>query len=336
MSTALAGGPTRIVASCAVLAALVLSGCTSSSTHGTAGSSASARPSSSPSRAPHRLPAKATSSAPDPVAVAHAEHSAGRVLRVTIPSSTTFRPQPAFVYLPPAQQAHPDRPLPVLELLHGTPGVPSDWFDRGSLLATANGFAAKHGGQSPVIVVPDINGTRRADSECIRTTYGGDVETYLTRDVVAWVRHRYARTVGTRRWWVAGLSEGGLCSIMLALRHPTIYSSFGDFSGLLRPVVEHVTPAQSDQILYRGSTTARLQHDPSWLLAHHRYPGLYGWFATGSSDRRTLAAQSTLVPAARKAGIVVHAETQPGKHAWPVWTYELRALLPWLWARDRG
>jgi S-formylglutathione hydrolase FrmB len=256
-------------------------------------------------------------------------------VRVTIPASTSFRPGPAFLYLPPAQRAHPDRPLPVLELLHGTPGQPSDWFDRGSLVATADAFAAKHAGMAPIIVVPDINGARRADSECIRTTYGGDVETYLTRDVVAWVRHRYARTVGKRRWWVAGLSEGGLCSIMLALRH-SIYSAFGDFSGLLSPQVEHVTLAESNRILFGNSTTARLQHDPGWLLAHHDYRGRYGWFATGASDSRTLAAQTVLVRAARAAHVIVHAETQPGRHAWPVWTYELRALLPWLWARARG
>jgi S-formylglutathione hydrolase FrmB len=240
------------------------------------------------------------------------------------------------VYLPPAQRTHPTRALPVLELLHGTPGLPSDWFERGDLLATANAFAAAHGGMAPVIVVPDINGARRADSECIRTTYGGDVETYLTRDVVAWVRHRYARTVGTRRWWVAGLSEGGLCSIVLTLRHPTVYSAFGDFSGLVRPIVEHETVARSNQILYGNSTTARLQHDPAWLLAHRTYRGLYAWFATGASDKKTMDAQTVLARGVRAERLPVHTETRPGKHEWAVWTYELRALLPWLWARARG
>jgi len=266
--------------------------------------------------------------------VARSVRGGGRVQRVLIPSSTTYRPRPALVYVPAAIQHHAGPAVPVLELLHGTPGQPVDWFSPGDLLATANAFAAAHHGSAPIVVVPDVNGATRADSECIRTAGGDDVETYLTRDVVGWVRHRYARDVGTRPWWVAGLSEGGVCSIMLALRHPATYSAFGDFSGLVRPKVEHETPAQSDQVLFAGDPARRNAHDPGWLLTHRHYRRLYAWFGVGAADRVPRAAQTTLVAAARAAHLTVHEETRPGRHVWTVWAYELRALLPWLWTHD--
>jgi S-formylglutathione hydrolase FrmB len=220
----------------------------------------------------------------------------------------------------------------VLELLHGTPGAPSDWFVKGSLRATADAFARAHGGMAPLVVVPDINGAQHADSECIRTATGGNVETFLTRDVVSWVRTHYAKAVGTARWWVAGLSEGGLCSAMLALRHPDLYAAFGDLSGLLAPRVEHVTAAQSDLQLYGGNATARREHQPLWLLQHRRYADLRGWFTSGASDTRVLAAQRALLAAARAAGLPTHAQLLPGRHTWTVWSTGLRDLLPWLWA----
>ena len=268
---------------------------------------------------------------PDPVRAARSVRGGGRVLRVAIPSSTAFRPRPAYLYLPPVLFRHPGRRLPVLELLHGTPGQPSDWFTGGGLLASANAFAAAHHGFAPIVVVPDLNGAKRADSECIRTASGANVETYLTRDVVSWVRHRYGREVGSRRWSVAGLSEGGLCSIMLTLRHPTTYTVFGDFSGLMSPQVEHQTAAQSDQTLFGGSAADKAAHDPHWLLTHRHYARLYGWFGVGDADPRPLRAQRVLSAAARAAHLTVHTETRPGKHVWTIWAYELHAFLPWMW-----
>ena len=47
-------------------------------------------------------------------------------------------------------------------LLHGTPGDPTDWTDGGLAPATADAWAAEHGGAAPVLVMPDINGCSRA------------------------------------------------------------------------------------------------------------------------------------------------------------------------------
>jgi S-formylglutathione hydrolase FrmB len=316
------------------VAMLTLAACTSS-----------ARP-SRPSPTPSRTPAPAVSTASgSPRPNGAASESArvqglvngsrkdryGRVVRVDIPASDGFRPRPAFLYLPRVLKTHPGVHLPVLELLHGTPGQPADWLTSGNLLATADAFAAAHHGAAPVIVVPDINGSRRADSECVRTATGVPVERYLTEDVVRFVRTRVRPNVGTRRWWVAGLSEGGLCAANLALRHPALYSAFGDMSGLARPIVEHMTQAASDRQLFGDDVAARLEHDPVWLLRHRRYPRLHAWLVCGDADLQVRRAQATLVDALRAAHVPVVAGLRPGKHVWPIWSSGLREVIPWFW-----
>ena len=221
----------------------------------------------------------------------------------------------------------------MLEILHGTPGAPNDWLIRGRLRSTADAFAAAHGGRAPIVVMPDINGSWRADSECIRTASGEDVERYLTSDVVSYVRKAFRSTVGRARWWLVGVSEGGLCAAMLALRHPTTYSAFGDLSGLSRPVVEHVSAAASVRQLFGTDATAQREHDVVWLLQHHRYPALRGWFECGAADTEVCVAQAAVVAAAAPAGMPTKAAVVPGKHGWSIWQGSLRRLLPWLWAR---
>lgn len=257
----------------------------------------------------------------------------GQILAQEIAGVPGFRPRLALIYVPPALRIHHDRQVPVLELLHGSPGGPPDWFNRadGDLQATVDAFASAHHGLAPLIVLPDINGAQHADTECVRTPGGADVERYLTHDVVAYVRARFPAVVGNQRWWIAGLSEGGYCAAMLALRHPTTYSAFGDMSGAGRPTIDHLRQAISDRILFGNDSTARLTHDVLWLLTHHRYPALRGWFACGANDIRTRRTQTAVVSAARAAGIHAVGHMRPGGHSWTIWRRALRKLLPWLW-----
>lgn len=261
-----------------------------------------------------------------------ARPSGGAVLKlVNIPASDGYRPRPAYIYLPPAAIAHPRQRLPVLELLHGEPGAPDNWIDLGHLIQTVNAFSSRHHGQAPVVVMPDLNGSKHADSQCIRTAGGTDTESYLTSDVSSWVRRHYGSIVGSAKWWIAGMSEGGVCSLMLALRHPQLYSALGDLSGLAAPLVNHLTRAASDQQLYRNDLQAKRQHEPLWLLAHKKYRGFPAWFECGSNDKEGLTQQAIVVAAARAAGLRTHVSFLPGGHRWAVWARAFTAMLPWLW-----
>ncbi len=260
----------------------------------------------------------------------------GQIVTLDVPATASqFTARSTEVYLPPAWFAKNRPLLPVVMLLHGEPGSPQDWIDGGQAQATADAFAAAHGGFAPVLVMPDVNGSLDGDTECVDSPLG-DAETYLTVDVPTAV----VRVLGTqdpgRPWAVAGLSEGGSCALMLALRHPDRFSAFGDYSGLVGPRLGDTNADTTSTVaqLFGGSQQAFAAHEPSTLLGERRYPRLGGWFEVGDADTEPLAATWALVPAARAAGIRTCVVIVPGGgHTFAVWSDAFQRSLPWLAGR---
>ncbi len=258
---------------------------------------------------------------------------AGQIVSLDIPGTASrFAARPAQVYLPPAWFARERARLPVVMLLHGEPGSPQDWIDGGQAQETADEFAERHAGLAPVLVMPDVNGALDADTECVDSPLG-NAETYLTVDVPAAV----VRVLGTQApghaWAVAGLSEGGSCALMLALRHPDRFGAFGDYSGLLGPRLGDTNADTASTVaqLFGGSQQAFDAHEPIDLLAARRYPRLGGWFEVGDADGQPYAAIGRLVPAARSAGIASCLVVLPGEgHTFAVWSDAFTRSLPWL------
>jgi S-formylglutathione hydrolase FrmB len=259
----------------------------------------------------------------------------GVVVSMDIPARYSHFPaRPAQVYVPPAWFAHPRPKLPVVVLLHGTPGGPEDWLDGGRATVTADAWAHDHGGVAPILVMPDINGTADGDTECVDSARGR-AETYLSTDVPAFIRSRLVtRDVG-HDWAVAGMSEGGSCAAMLALRHPAVYSTFGDYGGLAGPRTGTTNdPAGTVDTLFAGSRDAFDQHEPARLLAGGHFPGLGGWFESGSDDGDPLAAAKQLEPLSTAAGIDTHLVVVPrAGHSPDVWQTAFADSLPWLAGR---
>jgi S-formylglutathione hydrolase FrmB len=260
----------------------------------------------------------------------------GQIVSLDVPATASgFSARPTQVYLPPAWFAKDRSRLPVVLLLHGEPGSPQDWIDGGQAQSTADAFAQAHGGLAPVLVIPDVNGSIDADTECVDSPLG-HAETYLTVDVPKAV----VGVLGTREpgtaWAVAGLSEGGSCAIMLALRHPGLFGAFGDYSGLLGPRLGDTNADTADTVaqLFGGSQQAFEAHEPIDLLSARRYPGLAGWFEVGDADQQPYAAIQQLVGAARAAGIRSCLVVLPGQeHTFAVWSDAFSRSLPWLSGR---
>lgn len=262
----------------------------------------------------------------------------GQVVPLTVaPTASNFSARQAQVYLPPAWFARHRPALPVIMLLHGEPGDPSDWADGGEAAATADAWAAQHHGVAPVLVMPDINGSLTADTECVDSPVG-NAETYLTVDVPAAVQQQFGTLPPGRSWALAGLSESGSCAIMLTLRHPDLFSTFGDYAGLSGPRVGD-TDADTDSTvtgLFGGSRQAFAAHEPAELLAtgDPAFRTLGGWFEVGGDDGDPLAAAQRLAPLATAAGISTCLVVAPGGgHTFDVWSAAFRRSLPWMTAR---
>ena len=251
----------------------------------------------------------------------------GVVERVAIPAPVSgFRSRSAQVYLPPAWFAVPRPRLPVIELLHGTPGTPEDWTRAGAADVTADAWAAVHDGVAPVIVMPDPNGGFTADTECVDGR-AGRAETYLTVDVPNWVVSQLGTATDRKAWAVVGSSEGGYCALDLALRHPDRFATFVDLSGLDRP-----TWSGGALRLFGGSLAAYRAHLPAALLAR---PGAAlptaGWFEAGRADGSVTRSVIAMAAAARRAGIDTQLVLRPNAHhTWRVWKHALTDAFPWL------
>jgi S-formylglutathione hydrolase FrmB len=255
----------------------------------------------------------------------------GVTLSVPLPGTgLKFTPRPAYVWVPPAWFARNHPQLPVIELLHGTPGDPSNWTKSGDADATAQAFAEQHHGIAPILVMPDINGSRGADSECVSSTMYGDVETYLTKTVPAFMQNNFNASTAPGSVAVAGLSEGGLCATTLALRHPNVYAAFGNYSGDASPTYQADSTQKTVQTLFGGSQASYDAHNPPYILTQRRFPGLAGWFAAGAQDSDSLKAARALQGLASNAGIDTCITTPPGAHSFDFWKHAFSDSLPWL------
>lgn len=146
-----------------------------------------------------------------------------QVLHVAVPGTHSTRV--VNVYRPPV----PDSAnLPVLYLLHGSPGSASDPAHAG-IPALIDHLLAD--GYPPfVLAVPDGNGSKRRDTEWANAVDGSDqFETFVTQGVVNAVEGSNRRD-RTRRA-IAGFSMGGYGAVNLALHHPDLYGQVVPIAG---------------------------------------------------------------------------------------------------------
>jgi S-formylglutathione hydrolase FrmB len=255
----------------------------------------------------------------------------GATLEVPIPGKNLrITPRPAYVWVPPAWFGRDEPKLPVIILMHGVPGQPSDWTRASYADATSLAFAEQHHGVAPILVMPDINGSLDEDSECVNSGAFGQVETYLSQTVPAFMRKNFNASTAPGSIAMAGLSEGGMCATTMALLNPKEIPVFANYSGDEGPIYQSGNQQQTIQALFGGSVASFDAHNPPYLLTHQRYAGMSGWFEAGAQDATSLKAALALQPLASNAGIDTCIATPPGAHNFDFWTQAFHDSLPWL------
>jgi len=254
--------------------------------------------------------------------------AAGAVYQADIPGVRSgFAARPAYIYLPPAYLATPRAQLPVLVLLGGQPGEPRAWVDSGQVQAMMDGFAGRHHGLAPVVVIPDDLGSTFANPLCLNSRLG-QVQTYLTADVPDWITgHLQVRPPG-QGWAIGGFSQGGTCAIQLATQAPRLYRFFIDISGQAGPTLG--SRQRTISRAFGGDAAAFARVDPAEVLARTRFPASAGVFVAGESDRVYTPQQRAMYAAARRAGMTVSLMYLPGGHDGRVWFGGLAHNLAWL------
>lgn len=254
--------------------------------------------------------------------------SGGTLTSAAIPGTRSgFHARNAWIYLPPAYQATPRPALPVLLLLAGQPGSPSDWVDGGDIVNMMNAYAARHHGLAPIVVMADATGSEFGNPMCLDSRLG-KAETYLTEDVPAWIEKTFQVDTDPAQWAVAGLSYGGTCALQFAVNKPSVFHTFISISGQDQPTLGSLQ--ESVGKAFGGDTAAFLAVDPLTIMKTKKFPELHGMVVSGSDDGTYRPQQQRVYAACKGAAMQVTYEELPGGHGWQVWRPGLEKNLDWL------
>ena len=175
----------------------------------------------------------------------------GQVFAGTFPGTE----RPGYVYLPPGFTT--EARYPVVYLLHGMPGSPSEYMDGTQLAAFADDAISSGATRAFIAVMPAAGSTAQYNGE-----WAGPWEQRLITRVVPWVDARLPTepTAGGRV--IAGLSAGGYGAADIGLRHPDLFRTIESWSGYFRPLHDGPFAHASHAVLDAN--------DPTRLVAEER------------------------------------------------------------------
>jgi S-formylglutathione hydrolase FrmB len=273
---------------------------------------------------------------------------------VTLVATTKALPRPVNIYvlLPPDYDAKPRKRWPVFYLLHGTSGTASDW--------TVKGAAEKAIGDRELItVMPDIALDNGGGGWCTDWPNGAQTwETFHIGQLIPWVDANL-RTIPTRqKRAIAGLSQGGFCSMSYAARHPDLFSTALGYSAapdiyydpelrvgaklIINGTEIGLTRVPPDTFFGSSVTDAInwAAHDPTTLAENLRWTRMYMYWGNGQPGPYDKpgpdVAGAGLIEGAinesnngfqrrlNSLGIPAYFDAYgAGTHAWPYWTRDL-------------
>ena len=272
---------------------------------------------------------------------------------VALQVKTAALPDPANVYvlLPPGYEPSAARRYPVFYLLHGTSGTASDW--------TLKGAAEKViGNRQLITVMPDIALNGGGGGWCSDWPNGAQRwETFHIRQLIPWVDSNLNTVAARSGRAIAGLSQGGFCSLSYAARHPDLFSVALGYSGA--PDIFYDPDARAGAQTIINATEVGLDHvapntffgdpltngvnwaahDPATLAENLRSTQMYMYWGNGQPgpfDSPSSFLGGTGIESAvwqdnndfqrRLNALRIPAlfdDYGPGTHSWPYWTRDL-------------
>lgn len=225
------------------------------------------------------------------------------------------RSELVYVFLPPDYARAIKLRYPTLYLLHGTPGAPLNFIQIGDMGAIEDRLIAERRMHPMVLVMPAGGSGYFADTEWANSIHpGNNWETWVARDVVDAIDHRFrvAAAAGSRA--IAGLSEGGYGALNIGLHHLSEFHLIESWSG-------YMTADNIASIF--GRRTSRLRYNsPDVMVRRLRdvilRDGTYIWLYSGRSDpllggNRSFAAELVRLRIPHEFLI------EPGSHNWRLW-----------------
>ncbi len=232
-------------------------------------------------------------------------------------------PDQVSVVLPPGYAASPGRRYPVLYLLHGVPGQPSQFLNVGQV-ATTEATLLAAGQMKPVILVMPAGGRSLfADEEWANGVSPGNAwETFVARDLVNAIDARYRTIPGASGRGIAGLSEGGYGALNIGVHHPGEFGLLESWSGYMTADNIPAVFGHDPGALAYNSPATQIRSVAAQLRANR----VYVWFYCGNRD--SFAAQNRAFAAELTALGIAHRFFEvPGTHNWAIWRGQMSQSL---------
>ncbi len=258
---------------------------------------------------------------------------AGLNLELTVHGAASGLTRDVLVYLPREYFEGPYRSvrLPVIELLHGAPGAPTDWTGQLNVASVLESRITAGGAVPAVLVMPDTNGGRDHSLQCLNVAHGPRDEDFLAADLITEMARLLPVQPPGPHWGVAGYSEGGYCAANLALRHPDRYAAAAALSGYFVPQPYVRVPARIDP--FHGDGTLRTANTPMAAVA--RTPGTvripHFWIMSGDARADDLRAARQFTAMVHRHGSDARLTlVSGGTHSFNAWRQALPGMLDWL------
>lgn len=185
--------------------------------------------------------------------------------------------RPGFVYLPPRFAS--SHRYPVVYLLHGMPGTPTEYLV-GIDLANWADTAIGDGSVKPFIAVLPAAGPDPG--------YNGEwargIAAPLVQKIVPWIDAQLPTVATPQGRVIAGLSAGGFGAVDIGLRHPDLFGQIEAWSAYFSPLHDGPFKHASHKVLAANDPTTLIANlAPTLRKDHTRFflstgPGHSHWF----------------------------------------------------------
>lgn len=248
----------------------------------------------------------------------------------TVPGPASHHTGQVTVWFPPTYQERPQSHFPVLEVSHGYLPAPLATFTVFHMDAVLHRLHERGKVGLPLLVIPHWS-PNRLDTECVDGGRPGDpaIETWMTRDVPAWVYENFRVPSARESWASMGYSAGGWCALMSTMLHPQTYSAAISLGGYAYPDFD------PPYIPFTPQSPAGRRYDLV-ALANRRPPAVALWTLTSKSDKLSNRTSQALIEAARPPLSLTPTVLTAGAHRAEVWEPYVAPSLEWLGSTSPG
>jgi len=256
----------------------------------------------------------------------------GLVVRLIVRGPISRITRGVYVYLPPQyfQAGYRGYRFPVIELIHGFPGVPQDWVTVLDANVVLRNLIAAGRAKPAVLVMPDASGRRGVLLQCLDQVRGPQDATYLARDLPGYISRTLRVAPPGPGWGIAGYSEGGFCAANLGLQYRHRFGLSGVLSGYFAPMRNQLGHGKVDP--FGADLRLRLANTPDYQVASLA-PGTViprFWLGVGAADGGGLRDTETFYRLLQPLQPGVTLRLVPGGHAAATWRALLPPMLEWM------